>query len=298
MRTRVSSGISVDGSETLSEGAVFAIRSQVNRVFLGNGARGFAAAVTWMRGTNIFFTNEHVAKLACDSKGLCSFEEKQSFNVLPRIRRFQKKECFLGQDLCALLPADEEFPILGQYQTATASLGQVVYYVDVRSKDFQIIKGSIVEKSSDTFTLRGFVRHGFSGSAVFDSEGQILGLIRSLGSSIMVVFPHYLLFGWAADNSIKVSRLPSLEMIGIGQESLFKRDWETRLARFQANYRFHDACSSSWSSWRVVFNFIILGVTSENPMAHKHFDNLIDGFDIDPSAQKLCMALLDLGEKR
>lgn len=279
--------------EIFDQSTLFKIGSQATRISFRSNKDSGRAVMAWIKGTNLFFTNEHVVQSACDGNDICQFDEFDSFDARPKKRTLHRKVCFPFQDICILHPLNETMSTF-KFQASSISVGEEVYYVDIKSNDFRIFRGTIMKVESSAIFINGYSRHGFSGSPIFNSRGEMIGIIRRMEDSSFKLLPHFLIFGWSEAESFSATRMINIEeWIYKNQTELTQSEWKKALSEHFHSKHNSSAreCETLWASGKVILDYIWLSAKWKKYLKSTTI-NWIDPMGRSMSLQQLCSTLL------
>lgn len=275
--------------ETVTPDAAQAIESQFISIRAEGETKAANAALTWVRGTNLFLTNAHVTKDLCKPDEICEF-----FPLHMEVSPYRLRQilCIPGEDICAHTLENEDLDI-DKAKFATPTVGQKVFYRDIEKAD-NVYQGTITAVTANDIQVSGYARHGFSGSPIFNERGEILGVLKSLDEGFFWALPHAFIFGWTQTTSFRAARWSSIDWFKKSQQQVNLETWQSAVLNFKSKFELAPTCSDDYLSFKtftLVYGFLTL---TKNPIAEDHLSQLqkiIDGDQVETISQ-LCQESL------
>jgi hypothetical protein len=280
----------------LSDEAVFKISTQSLLISADEGARSAVAVMAWIKETDLFFTNHHVVNGICNKTGACRFESRDAFDFLPVQRELKKRICLPGRDICVLTP-EGKVPSVKDSELASASVGQKVYYVDREASRLRLYEGEVTAVDRDLISVKGYGRHGFSGTPLFNQEGQIVGIMSSGTAASHLLLPHYLIFGWTPMKSFLAVSVADSRWMLREQEELNRSEWATALHAISHDLpATTEGCASLWARWAAIYRFGMLVMTWSDSFDEPPLSEVMQRLETVSGSQDLCSKIVLEGE--
>lgn len=275
--------------ESLPNELAQALESQFIKVRLESDVSIINASLTWLKGTNIFLTNEHVVHGNCDHSKDCSFYPTYGSHSDPY--RLRLLVCVPNQDVCALYPSNENLD-LAAFQFATPIIGEKIYYRDIAEKN-SVYVGTITDFNENEIAVAGYGRNGFSGSPLLNERGEIVGILKAVDESSLTIAPHFLIFGWSQGNHFRAARWASTSWLQLSQEELNEQEWQQEAKKLASTLDTPNACVGTIRSWKTIIQVAISLSGSKNPVTKDKLSALTKSDANDElSIQKFCEKML------
>lgn len=186
--------------------------------FVIQNEAGFASGFR-LRESNAFFTNYHVVKDLC-MNGICKnirlqYADWNNYSKFP----LQVNFCSRWLDICVLTPYKETLTLnnpVGPIKNESQAY-MLLKEDSGFSKQLNVSQGQLLEKYGPFSIYKINVKHGYSGSPLFNDKEEVIGLVSMLDVESYWAIPatiHYLIFNWAvADKAIIVNFNDFLKII-------------------------------------------------------------------------------------